>query len=103
MLAMQEFLESVGIKMVIVYDKRTYGNQDGQKFCNLIAPNIETKYKFLKYIYQDCGDLCLKRKKERANMFFDAITNNYANKKNLYAHFLENDTSESKLDSTGTE
>jgi hypothetical protein len=103
MLAIQGFLESVDIKMVIVYDKRTYGNQDGQKFCNLIAPNVETKYKFLKYIYQDCGDLCLKRKKDRADIFFDAITNNYANRPNLYAKFLEDDTLDPQLDFTGTE
>lgn len=38
-------------------------------FGQLRSSNIQTTYNFLKYIYQDCEDLCLTRKKERADNF----------------------------------
>lgn len=103
MLAIRDFLKRIDINMFVVYDKREYGAKGGQRFCSIGASSVADKYKLLKYMYENCGDLCLKRKKERADMFFDAITNNYANKKNLYARFLEDDTSDPSLDSTGTE
>lgn len=38
-------------------------------FGQLRSSNLRTSYNFLKYIYQDCGNLYLTRKKERADNF----------------------------------
>ena len=54
------------------------------KFGSLSFVNIKNKYKFLKYIYKDCGMLYMPRKKYKADCFFSAIENNYSNKQNLY-------------------
>lgn len=63
----QEYLrKSHGIDMHIsVSTSKQYSAPFGQ----LRSSNLQTTYNFLKYIYQDCEDLCLTRKKERADNF----------------------------------
>lgn len=82
---MVEILKEFNIQGKYVNDNRKEKqNKFNLPFGHLRFNNIREKYFFLKYIYQDCGDLYIDRKKEKANLFFDAIENNIGNKENLY-------------------
>lgn len=81
---MQDILSNFGIKSIYVDDKRQKNNF-GLQFGHLILSSIENKYSFLKFIYQNCGDLYMDRKKEKAEQFFNLIEENAGNKKNLYS------------------
>ena len=67
----KEYLLNIGIESYFSEDKRKY--QSDYAFGGLILTNITTKYCFLKFIYQDCDDLCLKRKKDSADYFINTI------------------------------
>lgn len=87
---MQNYLNNnTEIKSSIVLDKRNaQNNKSDLPFGNLIFPNIENKYKFINYIYQDRQDLYLPRKRYLAECFLNAINKNYSNKQNLYNNIL---------------
>lgn len=69
----KDYLSSIGIESNFSEDRRKY--QGDHAFGNLILTNITTKYCFLKFIYQDCDDLYLKRKKDVANYFINTVEN----------------------------
>lgn len=66
---MKQYLDSIGIHLTYEQDNRSYG--DGQAFGNIRTVNKKQTYEFLSYIYKDCSDVFIKRKKELADMFFD--------------------------------
>ena len=82
---MIEILKEFGIQGKYRNDNRKEKqNKFNLPFGHLNFYSIREKYFFLKYIYQDCGELYMDRKKEKADQFFDAIENNKGNKENLY-------------------
>lgn len=86
---MKKYLESKNIQSIIVIEKRkSKNNKYDLPFGNLIFCNINEKYKFLKYIYQNKQDIYLHRKEYRANCFFNAIEQNYSNKQKIYANIM---------------
>ena len=81
---MQNILNGFGIKSLYIDDKRQQQNNFNLQFGRLALSSIENKYFFLKYIYQNCGNLYIDRKKEKADQFFNMIDENIGNKRNLY-------------------
>lgn len=80
----QEILSGLfGINAVFYEDKRRAKYSKELKTGSLIFPNTMQKYLFLKLIYsnthEDEKSLFLKRKKERAGIFFDMVENNKTN------------------------
>lgn len=59
------------IETIFVLDNRKYKYNFGQ----LVITNIKNKYKFLNFIYNNCDNLFLTRKKYKADSFFLAIKN----------------------------
>lgn len=82
---MQEYLYSIGINSIV-----TLENRDDKKnkfvlpFGELVFVNINEKYKFIKYIYEDKRDIYLSRKRYLAECFINAIEQNYSNKQKIY-------------------
>ena len=82
---MIEVLSEFDIKVKYIKDKRqSKENKFGLSFGCLRFSNIRNKYFFLSFIYQNCQDLFMGRKKEKADQFFNIIENNIGNKQNLY-------------------
>ena len=90
LLLMKDYLyNKVGINSFIVLDKRdNKKNKYNLPFGNLILPNINEKYKFLRYIYKDRRDIYLSRKQYLSECFINAIEQNYSNKQNKYNNIL---------------
>ena len=90
LLQMQNYLsEKENIQSVIILDNREEKhNKFNMPFGNLVFTNINEKYKFLEYIYQNKQDIYLPRKRYLAECFINAIKKNYANKQNLYNDIL---------------
>ena len=90
LLLMKDYLyNKVGINSIIVLDKRdNKKNKYNLPFGNLILPNINEKYKFLRYIYKDRRDIYLSRKQYLSECFINAIEQNYSNKQNKYNNIL---------------
>ena len=90
LLLMKDYLyNKVGINSIIVLDKRdSKKNKYNLPFGNLILPNINEKYKFLRYIYKDRRDIYLSRKQYLSECFINAIEQNYSNKQNKYNNIL---------------
>lgn len=79
-------LDNENINSIVVLDKRK--NKYDLPFGNLTFTNINDKYKFLKYIYKNRGDMYFARKRYLAECFLNAINKNYSNKQNLYNNIL---------------
>ncbi|MBQ3514435.1 MAG: hypothetical protein IJA32_11675 [Lachnospiraceae bacterium] len=77
-------LENEGINSNFIQDKRN----KNLSFGALVFNNIEEKYMFLNYIYNDRRDIFLSRKRYLAECFNNAIQNNYSNRQNLYNNIL---------------
>ena len=90
LLKMQRYLyDYENINSIVAIDNRDLKkNKYNLPFGNLRFNNIENNYKFIKYIYQDIGDIYLPRKKYVADCFLYAINNNFSNKQNLYNNIL---------------
>ena len=90
LLKMRDYLfDKVGINCIIVLDKRySKKNKNNLPFGNLVFTNINDKYKFLKYIYKERGDIYLSRKRYLAECFINAIEQNYSNKQSKYNNIL---------------
>lgn len=86
----QQILKNNNITTFFVKDLRTKDNVINDNFGQLVCKDIENNYKFIKYLYQDCDDLYLHRKKYRADCFLNAISKNFANKNNFYNKIIEN-------------
>lgn len=69
------YLKKININNRILQDKRKekYANE----FYTITLVNSIEKYSFLKYIYNDAGDFCLSRKKEKALYFIQLIESNF--------------------------
>ena len=65
-------------------------SKKGGVFCSLVINNIESIYRFLKYIYNDSDKFCLSRKYERANAFIEAVESNRGNRENKYVKIIQN-------------
>lgn len=77
------------INSIIIIDKRKEKeNKYNLPFGSLAFTNINDKYKFLKYIYDDRSDIYFARKRYMAECFLNAINKNYSNKQNLYNNIL---------------
>lgn len=85
---MQKYLTSIGITTYYKQDARTEKYKKDMDFGSLTFENIVDKYCFLRYIYDDCKDLYMPRKKEVADQFFDTVENNYSNKANIYKNAI---------------
>lgn len=85
----QNFLNKVNIKSIIILDKRKkhHGVYD---FGSLTFSNIENMYRFITYLYKDCDDLYLKRKKLIADNFINIFNNNCLNNNKKCLKILEN-------------
>ena len=67
---MQDYLaEKENIHSIITLDKRKYE----LPFGSLVFINIKEKYNFLKYIYKDCEDLYIPRKKYKSDCFLSVV------------------------------
>ena len=67
---MQDYLlEKENIHSIITLDKRNYE----LPFGSLVFINIKEKYNFLKYIYKDCEDLYIPRKKYKSDCFLSVV------------------------------
>lgn len=91
LLILKEYLNKLGIMTSLIKDERPdkYSKKGGV-FGSLIINNIESIYRFLKYIYNDSDKFYLSRKYERANAFFEAIKSNRGNKENKYVKIIRN-------------
>lgn len=69
----KNYLGDIGIETKCFNDNRNYNSTES--FMHLTATNVKQRYSFLKYIYEDCDDLCLLRKKEIANEYINEIEN----------------------------
>lgn len=67
---MSSYLKNKGIYLSFLEDKRNHKYRSNLQFGDIRSSNIEQTYRFLKYIYEDCGDTFLSRKKEKADAFF---------------------------------
>ena len=84
---MKKYLETQNIKSTIIIENRpSKNNKYDLPFGNLVFCNINEKYKFLKYIYQNKQDIYLHRKEYKANCFFNAIERNYSNRQKIYTN-----------------
>lgn len=80
---MKEYLENeLNILSTVIIDNRQ--NKYKMPFGSLNFVNIKEKYKFIQYIYEDCRDIFISRKKYKADCFINAIKQNYSNKQNIY-------------------
>lgn len=80
MVFFNKILNEADIESKLIQDRRKYNGE----FYSLYFNNIKQKYKFLKYIYKDCGNCYLQRKKSVADKFIDAVDNNYTKRANGY-------------------
>lgn len=62
----QNYLQTKGITLHWVRDNRQY---NGGEFGQLRTNNRKECYNLIRYLYYDDNDLCLQRKKEKANIF----------------------------------
>ena len=86
---MQQYLYQHDIKTTIAIDNRKIKkNKYNLPFGNLRFDNIDNKYKFIQYIYQDKRDIYIARKKYLSNCFINAIQQNYSNRQNIYNNIL---------------
>lgn len=86
---MQQYLFNHDIKCVVSIDNREEKkNKYNLPFGNLRFNNIENKYKFIKYIYQDKRDIYFARKKYLSDCFTNSIQQNYSNRQNIYNNIL---------------
>ena len=86
---MQQYLYQHDIKTTIAIDNREIKkNKYNLPFGNLRFDNIDNKYKFIQYIYQDKRDIYIARKKYLSNCFINAIQQNYSNRQNIYNNIL---------------
>ena len=69
-----DYLNQRNILMVFSVDKRIYKPGNGY-FGSMAAPNIISKYSFLKYIYEDGNAPYLKRKRDLALNFISTVEN----------------------------
>lgn len=88
LLCFQKYLLLHNIKTVFIEDKREYHNN--LTFGSLRCPNINEKYNFLKYIYDNCGILYMSRKKFKADCFFYSMEENFSRKQNKYLNIINN-------------
>lgn len=95
----QEILHKNNIESVFSIDKRKEIKDD--VFGSLNISSIENKYKFIQYIYKDCDDLYMSRKKYKCDCFINAVNKNYCNKQKIYNKIKDNknmiNTNENKI------
>lgn len=72
LIKMAEYLDSMDIHLSFQEDKRMYNN--GLPFGCIATCNKQQTYSFLKYIYNNCFDVYLPRKKEIADKFFNVYS-----------------------------
>lgn len=70
---MQNYLKEKGINFSFIEDKR---KRDFLPFGAIRANTIKDKYLFLKFIYKDCQNFFIDRKKEIVDEFLSLIENN---------------------------
>ena len=71
----QDYLNKKNIFTSFVEDKRKYNSTTNDKFGNLVFTNHNSKYCFLKLIYENKQDCYMDRKYKYALNFFDFIEN----------------------------
>lgn len=82
---MISILKDFDINASFLKDKRKEKeNKKEYSFGRITFSSIKDKYYFLKYMYQDCQNLFIDRKKEKVDCFFEIIDKNIGNKQNLY-------------------
>lgn len=74
LLVMQSILKENDIYTSLQLDKRNY---NGLEFGNLNTHSIQETYNFIKYIYQDCKDLYMPRKKHISDCFINCVKEKY--------------------------
>lgn len=81
-----KIIQDILLKNNIVFNffQDNRGKYEEKIFGEIRNTNIESTYNFLKYIYNDCDDLYIPRKKYLSDCFFTSVKNNYSNKTNLY-------------------
>lgn len=85
LLKMKNYLSYIGINSVVVLDKRKDKcNKYNLPFGSLVFVNINDKYNFIQYIYENRGDIYLHRKRYLAECFLNAVEQNYSNKQKIY-------------------
>lgn len=86
LLKIKDILKDNNINSSFILDKREYTGDD--EFGSLSIPSIQDKLKFINYIYNNCNDTYMSRKKYKADCFINAIKNNFCNKGNKYEEII---------------
>lgn len=85
---MNQYLCKNDIHFYFIKDKREHNRKD--VFGSIVAKSVPDAYKFIQYIYNNCMDLYISRKKYKCDCFLNAIKMNFSNKANKYKQLLLN-------------